>query len=152
MNTLGYTNEVVFSNTDIARIQLEEAIKQFISENFLCSLTLAGAAEEIFAGLLRVQNRDPAIEASYSAIEKMRENLKTDVMENKNKREVIREWNNAKNRLKHHDENKGDNITFNPCDEAYGMIKRALVNSSMFDITINNEKDFENWIIIHVCL
>jgi len=150
--TLGYAEEIVFSKSDIAKKQLEEAINQFTSENFLCSLTLAGAAEEIFAGLLRAQDKKPVIEASYSAIERLRENLKVNVMENKRKKEVFRDWNHAKNRSKHHDKSEDYNITFNPCDEAYWMIKRALTNSGMLNVSISNESDFENWIIINVCL
>ena len=43
---------MIISKLDAARIQLDAAIDHFFNGNHVCALTLAGAAEDIFAGLL----------------------------------------------------------------------------------------------------
>jgi len=152
MSTLGYKNAEIFQKKDIAKLQLIEAINLFVSENFLCSLTLAGAAEELFAGLLRSLDKKPVIEDSINRIKEIRENIGITVMEERTKSEIIKEWNHAKNRIKHHDADESKTVYFNDCDEAYWMIKRAILNAESLGISIPNKLDFENWVIIKACL
>ena len=45
--TLGYQDDVKITKTEIARVQLVQAIELFVAERFLPSITLAGASEEI---------------------------------------------------------------------------------------------------------
>ena len=52
--SLGFEDDTHLSKSDVATIQLAEAIVLFVAERFLPALTLAGAAEEIF-GLLLVR-------------------------------------------------------------------------------------------------
>jgi len=150
--TLGYKEPETFRKSDVARMQLVEAICLFVREQFIPSLTLAGAAEELLAGLLRADGKQPTIEESFSSIKKIRDNVGLAAMANKTKSEVIAEWNHAKNRTKHQDKDEASSITLNDCDEAYWMIKRALDNANKLGITIPNVNDFENWVIINVCL
>ena len=51
--TLGYEDDTTLSKSDVARVQLEEAIARFNACKFLPAITLARAAEEIFAKLLQ---------------------------------------------------------------------------------------------------
>ncbi len=41
-------------------------------------------------------------------------------------------------------------VVINTCDEAYWMIRRALDNAKRLGVTIPNEHDFENWVVINV--
>ena len=152
MNTLGITEKIEYRKFDIAIAQLFEAISMFINKKFLLSISLAGASEEIFAGLLKIKDEQPIIEKSISRIEELRKNTDFSVMGKKNKRDIIREWNHVKNRTKHHDKDEGEFISFNACDEAYWLIKRALENAKQLGVNINNEQEFDNFIIINVCL
>lgn len=74
METLGYMDARIFSKIDLVRIKLNAAIKLFIEEEFICSLTLAGAAEEIFSGLMRYQGKTLAIELACSSIDITKKN------------------------------------------------------------------------------
>lgn len=94
----------------------------------------------------------PTIEKSFKSIKKIREEVGLAAMGSKTKSEVIAEWNHAKNRTKHHDKDEISFITLNDCDEAYWMIKRALGNAKELGVSIPNANDFENWVIVNVCL
>jgi len=51
---------MVISKLDAARIQLDAAIEHFFQGDHVCAVTLAGAAEDIFAGLFKVKgNQSP---------------------------------------------------------------------------------------------
>ena len=45
--SLGYQQSTTIRKSDLARLQLAEAISLFVVERFLPAITLAGAAEEI---------------------------------------------------------------------------------------------------------
>lgn len=152
MNSLGITEVETFRKDEIAKIQLAELIELFVAENFICAITLAGASEELFAGLVRSQGKSPAIEDSYIQIESIQDETSLNVMERKKKRDVIRDWNHVKNRTKHHDKDESEVIEFNACDEAYWLIKRSLANCKLLGMSISNENTFENWVIVKACL
>lgn len=73
-------------------------------------------------------------------------------MGNRPKNEIFNEWNTVRNALKHHGKESEDVISLNLFDEAYWMIKRALSNANKLGISIGNELDFENWVIININL
>jgi hypothetical protein len=56
---------VIISKLEAARIQLDAAIDHFFDNNHVCSLTLAGAAEDILAGLLQADGEQSAFEFLY---------------------------------------------------------------------------------------
>ena len=151
MNTLGYTKTRTLKKIEIANIQLSEAINLFLSEKFISSLTLASASEELFAGLLSCKEESPIIEKSISLIKKTDETLVND-FSLKNKKQIIKKWNYIKNKTKHHDKKDDLCLTFNACDEAYWMIKRSLSNSKKLHVNIQNEQNFNNWVIEKICL
>lgn len=73
-------------------------------------------------------------------------------MGNRPKNMIFNEWNTARNTLKHHGKESDEAITINLFDEAYWMIKRALSNATKLNITIDNEIDFESWVVININL
>lgn len=152
MDTLGITESKQYRKLDIAKDQLVEAIRLFTSEKFLFAITLAGSAEEIFAGLVKAEGKKPIIESSYEQIENLRKNTSISIMGDRDKRSIIKEWNHVKNRTKHHDSGEENTIVFNACDEAYWLIKRAIENSKLLNLHIPNEKEFESWVIVNACL
>ena len=68
MTTLGYVDDVKITKREIAQVQLVQAIELFVSEKFLPSITLAGAAEEILGSLIAMQGDTPAIKVSEAAL------------------------------------------------------------------------------------
>ncbi|OGS77039.1 MAG: hypothetical protein A2Z94_01735 [Gallionellales bacterium GWA2_55_18] len=150
--TLGYEDDTEISKSEIACEQLTEAITLFLQQKFLCAVTLAGAAEGIFAGVLNAHGEKAIVERSVEAIEKLREATGLEAMENLPANRIYKQWNTARNAIKHHDKNEECIVTINFFDEAYWMIKRALSNASNLGIPISNEIDFENWCILELHL
>ena len=150
MITLGFEDDVRITKSEIAQVQLVQAIELFVAKKFLPSITLAGAAEEIFARLLSLRGDTPVIEQSYKEIQRIKEVTGLSAMGDKPKNQIFNEWNSAKNNLKHHNESDGDFILLNVFDEAYWMIKRALANSEKLGVRIQNETDFDNWIVENI--
>ena len=56
---------MVITKLDAARIQLDAAIEHFFQGNHICAVTLAGAAEDIFSGLLKSNGKQSAFEFLY---------------------------------------------------------------------------------------
>ncbi len=151
-NSLGYIDPVCLHKTDIAILQLKKAIELFVVEDFVCSLTLAGAAEEILGGLSRAKGMKTVTEESVDYMNVLFRHLDHAEIESKERKSIYNKWNFAKNKVKHHDKNDDDVLMFNTCDEAYWMIKRAIANGKMLGILAPNEQDFENWVIEKCCL
>ena len=150
--SLGYQDDTQIGKREIAQTQLKEAIALFLDEKFLCAITLAGAAEEVLARLLNVADEKSVVEESVESIQRLRETTGLAIMENRSKKEIFNLWNNARNTIKHHNENSEENVTINLFDEAYWMIKRALANASKLGVPISNAVDFENWCIVELHL
>ena len=147
--TIGYEEDSTFSRSDVARLQLVEAIRLFVDEKFLAALTLAGAAEEILGKLLAHQGGTPVIKESAQAIEELRNKTGLSVMDGKSEKQLIDEWNAARNMVKHLVNPESETVTLNCCDEAYWMIRRGLENACMVGIEIENRDDFDSWFIIN---
>ena len=150
--SLGYSDDVRIEKCEIARLQLVEAISLFLRGNYVCALTLAGAAEEIFARLLNAMCIPSTIEESFISIQTVKEQTPFAVMDGKPKCKIFNEWNAARNELKHHDKEGAEIITINLFDEAYWMVRRALSNASNAGIVIINAGDFESWVICNINL
>lgn len=150
--TLGYEEDTRITKDEIAEIQLIEAISLFLAGKYLCAVTLSGAAEEIFARLLNARGEKSIVESSFHAIHSIREKTGLCVVGNRAKNEIFNEWNAARNALKHHEKEAEELIGLNLFDEAYWMIRRALSNAKKLGISIGNELDFDNWVIININL
>jgi hypothetical protein len=148
--TIGYEDDTTLPRSEVARLQLAEAITLFGAEKFLPALTLAGAAEEILGKLLLRQSELPIVKESAQAIVQLREKTGLSIMDGKSEKELIDQWNAARNMVKHLVSPEDESITLNLCDEAYWMIRRALENTDKLRINVENRNDFENWLIINV--
>lgn len=149
--TLGYEADTEISKSEIARRQLNEAIALFLQQNFLCAITLAGAAETIFSGLLNSQGTKSSVERSVENIVKIREVTGLALMKSSGNK-LFTKWNTTRNALKHHDKHEDEMVTANFFDEAYWMIRRALADAKKLGVPISNEVDFENWCILELHL
>lgn len=154
-SSFGYEDGVEISKDEIARIQLVEAINQFLQENWICAITLAGAAEAVLAGILGKKGLNSVVEDATKAIECIRgmsdvQGYALNPMQGKTDNAIYNKWNEARNHLKHHDKKEQSTVKLNLFDEAYWMIKRALVNANKANVSISNEQEFENWIIVNI--
>ena len=147
--TIGYEDDTTLPRSEVARLQLVEAITLFVAEKFLAALTLAGAVEEILGKLLVRQSVLPVVKESAQANAQLREKTGLSAMDGKSEKELIEEWNAARNMAKHLMSPEDESVTLNLCDEAYWMIRRALENAEKLHISIENSHDFENWFIIN---
>lgn len=150
MTTLGFEEDTRISKQEIAETQLVEAINLFLASKYLCAITLAGAAEEVFARLLNQQGEISVVEQSVQSIQHIRKKTGHSIMCGKPKNEIFNEWNSARNTLKHHGKTDDETVKVNLFDEAYWIIRRGLANAKKLDISINNQLDFENWIIVNI--
>ena len=148
--SLGYEDETRISKLEIARVQLCEAISLFLANKYVCSITLAGAAEAVLAGLAKQSGGTSIVEDSAKAIQELRQTTNLSIGGSMNKNDLFTAWNLSRNRLKHHDKEEAETIVINLFDEAYWMIRRAIANAAKIELTIENKVDFENWIIINV--
>ena len=148
--TLGYEDNTLISKREIATLQLSEAIALFLAQKFVCAITLAGASEAVLAGLLAAQGELSVVEDSTAAIQKLREHTGLLVAEGKKKSEIYNDWNNARNKLKHHSKSEEELVNLNLFDDACWMIKRALANAERLGVKVDIRDDFENWIIINI--
>lgn len=136
--------------SDVARLQLEDAIDLFLINKRLSSITLAGAAEEIFARLLKQRGERSVVEESFRVVQEIREKTGFVAMGGRKKSEIFKEWNGARNTLKHHDETDDDTVTINLFDEAYMMIQRALANADKLGVNLRNRHEYENWLVENI--
>ncbi|MEP4547388.1 MAG: hypothetical protein ABJ000_14520 [Saccharospirillum sp.] len=146
LRSIGFKEAGTFSKPAVAKTQLNRAIDLFLQQDFICSLTLAGAADAVLAGILISQGEEPAHEASYYLLKTFRKVLDLDpVIDQKSKAAIFREWNSGRNRLKHHDEKDDLEFQMNDCDEAYWMIRRALRNAAKLGLEIVQKEIFDAW-------
>jgi len=150
MTTQGFEDDTQITKGEIAKIQLAEAINLLLAGKYLCAITLAGAAEEVLGRLLNQRGEISVVEKSFQSIQNIREKTGLSVMRGKPKNEIFNEWNSARNTLKHHGKTNDEIVTINLFDETYWMIKRGLANAERLGISIKNQIDFENWIIVNI--
>lgn len=150
--TLGYESDQEITKSELARIQLVEAINLFLNKNYVCAITLAGASEAIFSGILSNINTPTSTEKTIENVEKIRALTGLKIAEGLPKNKIFNAWNTARNDLKHHSKGEPDKITINLFDEAYWIIRRSLENSRAASIPIENSQEFENWVIENICM
>ena len=148
--TLGYEDDSTLTKREVARRQLVEAIALFLRGDFICALTLAGAAEGVLAGLLAAEDRDSAVEESALRILSLLDAIGLHTALPRKDTAYYNEWNKARNLVKHHSKKEADSITLNQFDEAYWMIERALRNAGLLALRVENSNDYKNWIIENI--
>jgi hypothetical protein len=112
------------TNLDIARHQIDRAVLLFLDkDDYISSLTLAGAAEEILGAVLRKQGKAPAIE---NIVAKGAEIQKTLYGIESPKRLLFNSLNEYRNKLKHFNEQEPLHIS--PGYYSSRMLNRAIEN------------------------
>ena len=124
------------SAEEIAEHQLLAALRMWREEDYLCAITLSGAAEEILGKRLRKINKQPAIDSFKKAIEALAE-LEGESLDHKSKKLSHDLLNQTKNELKHYD---GDQVLdFDLKADAEEMIDRAIYNYHSLTNSITSE-------------
>jgi hypothetical protein len=125
----------------VAFVQLETAIRLFLDDkNYLCAITLAGAAEEIFGTYAKRLNEETAYNWLCNGLQ---EGLKYSLA----KKEIGQKFiNYHRNELKHFDEGQPEEFEIDPEFEAISLIIRATINMTAYKIMTENIRDFNKWI------
>lgn len=120
--------KVTIRKLDIAVKQLETAIDLFVDRgDYICSITLAGAAEEILGKLVERNGKRPSVdELCASLISKYAPTADP-------KHIRAQHLNKARNSLKHANRINEDEIKIEVEPEAMSMIIRALNNLVVLD-------------------
>ncbi|WFF42121.1 hypothetical protein EVC62_11740 [Salinicola endophyticus] len=148
--TLGFEDPIKLEKSEVALTQLEGAIDLFLNGKRLSSITLAAAADGVFAGLLKQKEKKSAAEETWSSIEKARENTGLNIAGDRTRKDAFNEWNWHQNRLKHHDQRDDEWIEMNVFDHAYYAIKRALADAEKLGLVPQNHFLFEKWLFENI--
>lgn len=151
-HTLGFEDDKEITKIELGTVQLVEAINLFLAGNYICAITLAGASEDLFSGVLANLEKPSTTEKAIEQIENIRITTKTPIANNLPKNKIFSAWNSARNNLKHHSKGEDEKIRINLFDEAYWLIRRSLENAKMANIEIKNCQEFENWVIQNICM
>jgi hypothetical protein len=130
---------IAISKVDIAVKQLETAIDLYVDrQDYICAITLAGAAEEILGKLVQRKDGQPAVEELCTS-------LILKYVPGADRNHIRDEYlNKARNSLKHANQTGEDVIKIEVEAEVMSMISRALSNLLTLDRTVpyNAEKFF----------
>lgn len=135
----------MYTKREIADAQLARALALFIdNDDYLCAITLAGAADEIYGNLYRAivaqdaaanLNRqedkpDPraAIDYEVEALQAIGAHFGDEI----DQKSAIGALNNARNAMKHYTAS-GDPVKLDAADEAAEIIDRAVRNVMLLD-------------------
>ena len=141
---------IVLSKHDIGLLQLEDAIELFLAGKRISVITLAGAADGIFSGLLKQKGKASAAEETWKSIEQFRLETGLAFGGAKTEKDAFGEWNKYRNRLKHHDDRDEDMLELSAFDQAYYAIQRANLNAEKLGLIAKNRQSFENWLIENI--
>lgn len=137
--SIGYSKPETISKSDIAIVQLNDAMNLFVDGNFISAITLAGAAEEILGKLL--EGKD-VLSISAELFLTFKSDLNLDLEVGFSRKMLSDNLNFLRNELKHRGE---DVLEVNFCDEAFWMINRALFNAAKLDISVAKKDQFKAW-------
>jgi len=116
-----------YTKKDIALSQLRRAIQLYAQEDYVCALTLAGAAEEIFGKIVEKYSGTNALEEDIKAVDKVAAFFGTESI---GRKRLIQKRNKARNELKHNEPVYNGLIESDFKLEAEALIDRALQNYS----------------------
>lgn len=134
----------------LAKVQLEDAIDLFLMGKRISAITLAGAADSIFSGLLEQQGKLPAAKEVWEHIVEIRKKIGLAYAGSRTEKDAFNEWNRSKNRLKHHDGKEEETLIINFFDEAYLSIQRANSDGDKLGVLAKNRQEYENWLIENI--
>ena len=110
---------MIISKLDAAQIQLDSAIDHFFQGDHVCAVTLAGAAEDIFAGLLNEEDLESAFQFLYNWYQKTYNKTVSKSYFSQQILNLVRNW------LKHSDADTHTQIDITERDSIM-MLMRAL--------------------------
>jgi hypothetical protein len=145
------TNEdATVHKLELARIQLEDAVHLFLMGKYLSALTLAGAADGIMEGYMTSKDLKTAAEETWAEIETVRQKTGFAFAGTRTRKDAFKEWNEKKNRAKHHNKEESDMIPIDSFDAAYEMIQRANADADRLGVVTCNRQEYENWLIANI--
>jgi hypothetical protein len=130
-----------YSKNELACIQLENAIKHYSNNDYVCSVTLAGASEEITRHILERTGKEPCVDS-----------LKQWLRENKPESESLNYFfknaNATRNELKHFSDPEVTSVYVGE-KEAHFWIMRGLMNYSRANghLTPVMQQYVQNWLV-----
>ena len=148
--TLGYEDDARISKSEMALVQLRGSIALFLRQEFLCALTLAGAAEAILAGLLAAKQERSVVEESADEALRVAKVGELVGLDGASRKDMFKAWNAGRNLAKHHGEGDADAVAINLFDESYWMIRRALSNAERLALAVDSAHDFEHWVVANI--
>lgn len=136
---MSHKSIIKLNKFDIAVMQLHTAIDLFLHSNYICAITLAGAAEEILG---KYASHTKNCTAHSLLIEGLVELYKEDP-----------KWlndnvvNHDRNHLKHHDSQTDDSLEIDPKFSAIVLIVRAIHNFKVCGPPLTAEMEsFVEWL------
>ena len=135
-----------YEKKDIAITQLKKAIQLFQEKEYICAVTLAGAAEEILGKIAKKRSTTKALEGELHFWNQL-----SDIVgkSKPDKKKVIEVLNRTRNELKHND--LGENIIIE-ADleiEAQCLIDRAIRNYWLAYDTPLREQIIDSYVQIY---
>ncbi|GAB1267482.1 hypothetical protein NBRC116493_07350 [Aurantivibrio infirmus] len=136
-----------YKKVDIAKAQLDAAIKlYFIGDEYFSSITLAGAAENVFGSILKLLGKEPAL---YSFARTERMIVQALHGEEVDENELRKAMNDVRNNIKHFSGLGEQEISLDPKESAEHMINRAISNLEELNLPKSKaielfEKYYEN--------
>ncbi|WP_269617708.1 hypothetical protein [Zhongshania sp. BJYM1] len=127
---------------NVAKEQLEDGIVLFLEKRYVSSLTLLGAAAEIFEGLIHSKEGIEPFNHEWTRANKVRSILG---IKHISKGEIRKIYNEAKNQVKHHDLGDDESIQLDRFGEAFMMIQRATSGANRLNIKYKNKLKYEKW-------
>ncbi|MFK5951402.1 MAG: hypothetical protein QM500_21820 [Methylococcales bacterium] len=149
---LSFEENVTLKKSEIAMLQLEDAINLFMSGKRISVITLAGASDGILAGLLEQRGETSAADDTWNHIEEVRDKTGIAFAGERTKKDAFKEWNYHRNRLKHHDKRDEEVLKFSAFDQAYYSIQRANADAKKLGLKARNLQIYENWVIETICM
>lgn len=135
-----------YEKKDIAIAQLRKAIQLFNANEYICAVTLAGAAEEILGKIAKKRCGTTVLEGESYFWDQLAEIVNRPKPDRK---KVIAVLNRTRNELKHN--NSGENIFFEADFEfeAQCLIDRAIRNFWLAYDTALRDRIVDNYVRYH---
>jgi hypothetical protein len=135
--------EETYDRLHLAKGQLETPLNLFLDDgNYASSITLAGAAEEVFGRELIRRGLKSALESEYESMADFDRLIGGPGL---NKKAYIAKSNLARDALKHLQENKGPATTIDLEEAACWMLVRAIQNGRELGFKVERYREFDDW-------
>jgi hypothetical protein len=132
-----------YTKSEIALVQLRKAIQLFNKKEYICSITLAGAAEEILGMLARKRYGYNSLDGDKNFFDGLAEMLHKNKLSNDDINKVI---NRIKNELKHHNSDLDHIVEGDFEFEAQNFIDKAIRNYWIAFGTPPNDRIINNYV------